>query len=57
MMLIITDKDPIKAVLYLEKYTPKNFWMKQLIELGQLICSAGISNQYKKIYRGELAPT
>lgn len=53
MMLIICDKDPQKAVKYLVEHTNKNFVFKQLLELGQLICSAGISDVYKKIPQGK----
>lgn len=53
MMFIIADKDPHKAVQYLLKHTDKRFYFKQLIELGQLICSAGFSNEYKAINRGK----
>lgn len=53
MMLIILDKNPIIAVKKLVKLTDKRFYHKQLIELCQLICSAGFSKVYKKIYRGK----
>lgn len=53
MMFIIADKDPHKAVQYLLTHTNKRFYFKQLIELGQLICSAGISQEYKAINRGK----
>ena len=54
MMLIVVDKKPNKAVDYLIKHTNKNFCFKQLLELGQLICSCGISDVYKKINQGKL---
>lgn len=53
MMFIIANKNPEKAVEYLVTHTNKRFYFKQLIELGQLICSAGLSNEYKKVYRGK----
>ena len=53
MMLIICDKDPYKAVKYLIANTNKNFVFKQLLELGQLICSCGFSDVYKKINQGK----
>lgn len=53
MMFIIANKDPHKAVEYLISHTDKRFYFKQLIELGQLICSTGISSEYKKINRGK----
>lgn len=49
MMFIILDECPITAVHKL----PEKIAFKQLIELGQLICSAGISNIYKKIPQGK----
>lgn len=53
MMLIICDKHPYLAGKFLIEYTNKNFVFKQLLELCQLICSAGISNIYKKIPQGK----
>ena len=49
MMFIILDECPINAVYKL----PYKICFKQLIELGQLICSAGISNIYKKVPQGK----
>lgn len=49
MMFIILDECPVTAVHKL----PEKIRFKQLIELGQLICSAGISNVYKKIPQGK----
>lgn len=49
MMFIILDKDPHIAAWEL----PKKIKFKQLIELGQLICSAGISDVYKRIPQGK----
>ena len=53
MMLIICDKSPDKAVGWLVEYTNKNFVFKQLLELGQLVSSVGISDVYKKINQGK----
>lgn len=53
MMLIICDKSPDKAVDWLVENTNKNFCFKQLLELGQLVCSCEISNVYKKINQGK----
>lgn len=49
MMLIILDKDPVKSAQLL----PDKIKFKQLIELCQLICSAGLSNVYKPIKQGK----
>ena len=49
MFLLILDKDPIKSA----NLVPNGIKFKQLIELGQLICSAGISNVYKPIRQGK----
>lgn len=48
MMLIILDKNPEKCVDKL----PRSIKFKQLIELCQLVCSAGISNVYKPVKQG-----
>ena len=53
MMLIIADKDPKLAVDYLVEHTNKNFAFKQLLELGQLVSSCGISDVYKKVNQGK----
>jgi len=53
MMFIIADKSPDKAVEWLIQNTDKNFCWKQLLELGQLVCSAGISDVYKPIKQGK----
>lgn len=53
MMLIVLDRDPVEAVNKLVATTPKTFYFKQLIELGQLMCSAGISSEYKTVSRGK----
>lgn len=49
MMFIILNKDPHIAAWEI----PNKIKFKQLIELGQLICSAGISDVYKKIPQGK----
>lgn len=49
MMLIILDKNPLKSA----ELVPDKIKFKQLIELGQLICSAGISDVYKPIKQGK----
>ena len=54
MMIIIADKSPDKAVDWLVENTNKNFCFKQLLELGQLICSCGISNIFKPIRQGKV---
>ena len=53
MMLIITDKIPLKSSNYLVENTSKSFVFKSLLELGQLICSTGISNVYKPVKQGK----
>lgn len=53
MMLIICDKNPYKATEYLIQHTNKSFVFKSLLELGQLICSAGISDVFKPIKQGK----
>ena len=52
-MLIILDRHPLIAVRKLYELTPIKFCFKQLIELAQLICSAGYSNVYKKVPQGK----
>ena len=52
-MLNVTDKNPEKAVLYLIDNTDKRFYWKCLLELGQLICSAGISSTWKPVSSGK----
>lgn len=49
MFLLILDKDPYKAA----ELIPDRLKFKQLLELGQLICSAGISDVYKPIKQGK----
>lgn len=53
MMLIILDRHPLIAVRKLYELTPIKFCFKQLIELAQLICSAGYSDVYKKVPQGK----
>ena len=49
MFLLILDKDPIRSAHLI----PDKLKFKQLIELGQLVCSAGISDIYKPIKQGK----
>lgn len=49
MMLLILDENPILAA----NLVPNKLKFKQLLELSQLICSAGISGVYKKIPQGK----
>lgn len=49
MFLLILDKDPVISA----ERIPDKIKFKQLIELGQLVCSAGYSNVYKKINQGK----
>lgn len=49
MMLLIQDRDPYKAA----SLVPDKLKFKQLLELGQLVCSANISKVYKKIPQGK----
>ena len=53
MMLIICDKSPDKAVDWLVENTNKQFVWKQLLELCQLICSAGYSDVFKPLKQGK----
>jgi hypothetical protein len=47
--IFICDKNPYKAAEYLIEHTNKTFVFKSLLELCQLICSAGISNVFKPV--------
>ena len=49
VFLLILDKNPYKAA----ELVPDRLKFKQLLELGQLICSAGISDVYKPINQGK----
>ena len=49
MFLLVLDENPIKSA----ELVPNGIKFKQLIELGQLICSAGISDVYKSIKQGK----
>ena len=49
MFLLILDKNPYEAA----KLVPDRLKFKQLLELGQLICSAGISDVFKPIKQGK----
>ena len=51
--IFICDKNPYKAAEYLIEHTNKTFVFKSLLELCQLICSAGISDVYKKVNQGK----
>ena len=53
MMLIIMDKSPEMSVLELIRYSNKQFVWKQLLELCQLICSAGYSDVFKPLKQGK----
>ena len=54
MMFIIANVDPDEAAIYLREHTSKVFRFKQLIELAQLVCSAGFSDIYKTVARGKV---
>ena len=49
MFLLILDKNPI----YSAELVPNGIVLKQVVELCQLICSAGISDVYKPIKQGK----
>jgi hypothetical protein len=49
MFLLVLDEDPITSA----NLVPDKLKFKQLLELGQLICSAGISDVYKPIRQGK----
>lgn len=49
MFFLILDKNPYEAV----KLVPDRLKFKQLLELGQLICSAGISSSFKPVRQGK----
>ena len=53
MMFLVLDKDPTESVNYLLEHTNKKYLKKQILELMQLICSAGYSDVYKKIPQGK----
>ena len=53
MMLVVAEKNPIENALYIKENTNKNFLFKSLLELGQLICSCGISNVFKRVHRAK----
>ena len=48
-MLIVLDKLPRKAA----RLVPDKIKFKQLLELGQLICSTGISSTFKPVSQGK----
>lgn len=49
MFFIILDENPIKAAQVL----PKGIKFKQLLEVGQLVCSAGYSKVFKPLRSGK----
>lgn len=49
MFLLVLDRHPCKAA----ELVPDRLKFKQLIELCQLICSAGLSHVYKSIPQGK----
>jgi len=49
MQLYILDRDPVVSA----QMIPDKYKFKMLIELGQLICSACLSNVYKPIAQGK----
>lgn len=53
MMFLVLAKTPIGSVDYLLNHTNRKYLKKQVLELLQLICSAGYSNVYKKIPQGK----
>ena len=52
MMLILCSDIPKENVEYLIKHTNKNFVFKSLLELLQLVCSAGISDVFRPLQQG-----
>lgn len=50
MFLLILDSDPAKSA----QLVPDKLKFKQLLELCQLVCSAGISDVYKPIKQGKV---
>jgi hypothetical protein len=53
MQLYILDRDPNVSAQKLVDNMGYKYSFKMLIELGQLICSAGLSDTYKKIPQGK----
>lgn len=49
MFLLVLDKNPVKSA----RLIPNKIKFKQLLELSQLICSAGISDVFKPINQGK----
>ena len=49
MMFLVLDEIPTNSVNYLLEHTNEKYLKKQILELLQLICSAGYSDVYKKI--------
>lgn len=52
MMLILCSDIPKKNVEYLIEHTNKSFIFKSLLEVLQLVCSAGISDVFKPLKQG-----
>ena len=53
MMFLVLAKTPLSSVEYLLNHTNRKYLKKQVLELLQLICSAGYSDVYKKIPQGK----
>lgn len=53
MMFLILDKNPVSCVQYLLEHTNEKYVSKQVLELMQLICSAGYSKVYKALKWGK----
>ena len=53
MMLIITSPNPKEAVDWLVENTDKRFCCKQLLELCQLLASAGITDKMDALDNGK----
>ena len=49
MMLIVLSKWPRKAA----ERVPDKIKFKQLLELGQLVCSTGVSSVFKPVRQGK----
>lgn len=53
MMFLVLARTPLSSVDYLLNHTNEKYLKKQILELMQLICSAGYSDVYKKIPQGK----
>lgn len=49
MFLLVLDKNPVQSA----RLIPNKIKFKQLLELSQLVCSAGISDVFKPIKQGK----